>query len=123
MSVERINLEAVNRIFTNQVKEKFTCVIKFYSNECQYCHDLADHYKEISQQFDDVSFFAYNTHEDPAEMQIEAMGMKLNGVPTLVLAQVGGRRPKKVVLSDPDEPHPETWYYPEDIINFIKKEK
>lgn len=114
--ITRLSEHALKNILTGKTKETFKCVIKFYSNKCQYCHELKDDYTNIAKQFkDDVYFFAFNTFEsDDLDNIIE-----INGVPSIAFVDVK-RSPKVSILDDPTEPSKHTWYHANDIVDFIK---
>ena len=123
MSVDRLTTLALDKILSGKVKEEATCVIKFYSNDCHYCHALAEYYKEIAEdeELSDVHFFAFNVYDNPS---IEKR-LKLNGVPTISIVQTttGKGEAKVRTMPDPDSPNEKTWYYVKDIKNFIQREK
>jgi len=114
--IERLSNVAFEKIIGGKIKERTACVIKFYSNQCHYCHALRKDYKQISSQFDGVHFFAFNVDSYP---RIEDV-IGINGVPTIALVKTG-RVTQVEILNDPDETHAETWYHPEDIIKFIEE--
>ena len=118
MPVERLNLKSLEKIFKNNIGEKTTCVVKFYSNQCRFCHALSDEYRKISNSFENVYFFVYNINDGPSIDHL----IQINGVPTISVVKTG-QRPYVSLLDDPETPHDEMWYYPQDIINFIQKEK
>jgi len=123
MSVDRLSTFALDKILSGQVKEQATCVVKFYSNDCHYCHALAEYYKEIAEEEDlsDVYFFAFNVGDNPS---IEKR-LKFNGVPTISVIQTteGKKKSKVKIMPDPDSPNEKTWYYAKDIRKFIEREK
>ena len=124
MGVSRISTTAIQKIMKGGLKDSdtTTVVIKFYSNNCHYCHALSDYFINISDdsQFEDVYFFAHNVDDDG----VVAEKLKLNGVPSIALFQTqGGRCTKTRVLADPEKPNDATWYTTKQIKNFIKKEK
>jgi|TARA_B100000282_G_scaffold219350_1_gene162729 thiol-disulfide isomerase/thioredoxin len=121
MPVNRISKEAIMKMRRGQVNvpDQTTCVIKFYSNGCHLCHALSSYYKDISDSYDDVMFFAYNVDDDE---EISDM-LNLNGVPSITMFKV--KQGKKAVirnLADPDNPNEETWFTSNQIKNFIDKE-
>jgi thioredoxin-like negative regulator of GroEL len=114
--IERLSHAAFEKIMNGKIKEGATCVIKFYSNECHYCHALRQDYKQISDQFEGVHFFAFNVDGYPHINSV----VDINGVPTIAFVKTG-RLPQIDILDDPEEKHGETWYHPEDIVSFIKE--
>jgi thiol-disulfide isomerase/thioredoxin len=121
MSINRITSAALDKILKGEVKEEATCVVKFYSNDCHFCHALADYYRELAEDetFENVHFFAFNIHDDENLQQ----KLKFNGVPTIsVITTDVDLAPKIRVMPDPDPPNNKTWYYANDIKEFIHKE-
>lgn len=123
MSVDRLSHGALNKILGGEVVQDATCVIKFYSNTCELCHNLKDYFEDISakEDFSDVHFFAFNVND---YQKIEKM-LNFNGVPTIsvVKAKPGSKKPKIRIMPDPDPPNEKTWYYANDINNFIERER
>ena len=103
MPVNRISKEAIVKMTKGQVNvpEQTTCVVKFYSNGCHLCHALSSYYKDISDKYEDVMFFAYNVDDDD---EISEM-LDLNGVPSITMFKVTkGRKAVIRNLADPDNP-------------------
>ena len=121
MSVTRITKPALDKIMGGRVKEPATCVIKFYSNTCDLCHNLQSYYEDIAgkEEYKDIHFFAFNVDEYPA---IEKL-LGFSGVPTLSLMKVGIPKKRIRILEDPESPHKLTWYRTKDITSFIDRER
>ena len=121
MSVDRLTLPALQKLVGGRIKEKATCVIKFYSNGCDYCHNLREYYEEISdeEEYSGMHFFAFNVDDYP---QIEKQ-LNLNGVPSIYLLKTGNKKLKLRSLQEPESPNEKTWYKVKDIKEFINKEK
>lgn len=121
MPVQKINKQALDKIVAGKVKEPATCIIKFYSNGCDMCHNLQPYYQAIADedQYDDLHFFAFNVDDYPP---IEKM-LGFNGVPTIFLLKVGIPRRRMRMLTDPEEPHKATWYSSKYIKEFIDRER
>ena len=124
MPVSRISSDAITKIMAGGVNtpEKTTVVVKFYSNECHYCHALSDYYIDISDEddYEDIYFFAHNVDDD----DVISEKLKLNGVPSIALFQTeSGRCLKTRVLDDPERPNDATWYTTKHIKDFINREK
>ena len=117
MKIARLSDAALENILKGKTKEPFQCVIKFYSNNCHYCHDLKEEYEKIADSFGNVHFFAFNTEKHP---NIDDL-ININGVPTIAFVKVK-KSPSVSILEDPKKPHDKTWYYSNDIIDFIKGE-
>ena len=116
MNIVRLSKNALKNVIEGKTQNQFKCIIKFYSNQCAFCHNLKDDYKKIAQAFEDeVYFFAFNTAEDPDLDEI----IKINGVPTIAFIDVR-KSPRISILDDPTEPNQTTWYDPEDIMNFVQ---
>ena len=120
MSVSRISTKALQKILDGGINsnDKTTVVVKFYSNNCHYCHALSDYYIDLAGEYDDIYFFAHNVDDDG----VISSRLKLNGVPSIGLFQThNGRCVKTRVLPDPPEPHEKTWYTIKYIKNFINR--
>ena len=118
MAVSRISTKAMQKIMDGGLKDtdKTTVVVKFYSNNCHYCHALSDYFINISDQndYEDIYFFAHNVDDDG----VVAEKLNLNGVPSIALFQTqSGKCIKTRILSDPDKPNDETWYTVKQIKN------
>ncbi len=120
MSVQKLSKSALDKIIAGKVKRPATCVIKFYSNGCDMCHNLQSYYEDIAKEekYKDLHFFAFNVDEYPP---IEKM-LGFNGVPTIFLLKVGIPHRRVRVLQDPDPPHRATWYTSGYIKEFIDRE-
>ena len=49
MTVRRLTRTALNKIVKGHVADDGFCVIKFYSNTCDLCHNFHDDYEEIAR--------------------------------------------------------------------------
>tara|TARA_Y100001973_G_C5166416_1_gene316431 strand:- start:1143 stop:1508 length:366 start_codon:yes stop_codon:yes gene_type:complete len=121
MPVNRISEKALTKLVQEQIEEDALCVIKFYSNECDYCTALHDYYVDIAEANEDesVHFFAFNVADSG---NLDSL-IKINGVPTIISVKTGLLKPRIRILADPDPPNKQTWYYSKDIQQFIDKEK
>jgi len=102
------------------IEEHALCVVKFYSNGCEYCTALHEYYVDIadSNEENNIHFFAFNV--DDVE-NLESI-IKINGVPSIASVKTGLIKPRVRVLEDPDPPNKNTWFYSTDIKNFIERE-
>ena len=119
MKVARLSKAALQKILQGKVDDEATCLIKFYSNGCHYCHELQELYTELAGNYEDIHFFAFNIGDYPQVEKI--IGFK--GIPTLCLIKTGTNVPTRRVMPDPKTPHKKMWYHPKDIKKFIEKEK
>jgi len=123
MPVKRLSPKALEQLLDGRTREAATCVVKFYSNTCDMCHNLKEYYETLSedQDYSDLYFFAFNI-ADRASVQEE---LQFKGTPTIALLQVPStpQKPRIRVMPDPEEPNQQTWYKIKDIRNFIEKEK
>jgi len=119
--VERLSLFALKKIIAGQTTQPATCIIKFYSNSCDYCHNLHEYYKDLALSYDDINFYAFNVDDHPSIEQ----ELRFNGVPTIfaVRIQKPHKKVKIRILEDPERPNKHTWYYINGIKSFIEKEK
>ncbi len=81
MDIVRLTPGALHKILSGHITERATCVVKFYSNDCPYCHHLKDYFQLIAneEQYSDLLFFAFNVGDYPA---IEAQ-LNFHGVPPI----------------------------------------
>jgi thiol-disulfide isomerase/thioredoxin len=120
MKVERISFKALKAILNGEIREEATCIIKFYSNECKYCHALRGYYEELASSYDDVYFFAFNTGDTTALERY----IQVEGVPSIVLVQNTERhKPVVHLIDEPTNPNDHTWYRVSDIRRFIERHK
>ncbi len=123
MSVNRISAQGLEQIINNRVLSPVTCIIKFYSNGCHLCHNLQEYYVDLSDRYEldpKIVFYAYNVDDDPS---VEKR-LKFDGVPTIVAINPDPDAPPKkraqcMILEEPEEPHPKTWYKVKNIKEFI----
>ncbi len=122
MAVDRISERALRKLLKERIEDDALCVVKFYSNTCDYCSALHGSYVDISDEYDDgggVHFFAFNIADTENLDEI----IKLNGVPTILSVKTGLLKPRIRVLEDPSTPHKQMWYHTTDIRNFIEGQK
>ena len=123
MPVNRISEHALQKLLKEKINEEALCVIKFYSNGCEYCHNLQEYYHALASSYEEDSsniyFFAFNV-DDVGD--IDDL-IKLNGVPSIATVKTGLLKPRVRMMADPDPPNKSTWYYSNDIKEFIEKEK
>ena len=119
MKIKRLSKSSLQNILKGKITEEATCVIKFYSNGCHFCHKLKDRYEEVSEAFPDVHFFAFNIGDYPSiQKQLE-----FRGVPTISLINAGSVKPDVKLMPEPKKPDKTTWYTIDNIKNFVEKEK
>tara|TARA_R110000824_G_C15209998_1_gene676500 strand:+ start:805 stop:1167 length:363 start_codon:yes stop_codon:yes gene_type:complete len=114
--VNRISPRSLKQLVEGKVTEKVKCVVKFYSNECHLCHNLKEYYDEISTEYDDVHFFAFNVGDDHSFED----RLKFNGVPSIFMFDIDPPAMKIARLADPETPHEHTWYTVNAIKSFIE---
>ncbi len=120
MKVERLSFQALKKILNGSIRETATCVIKFYSNDCHYCHALKEYYEDLANTYEDIYFFAFNTGDTSAVDRL----IKISGVPTIALVRShAGGTPIIRILEEPIKPNDHTWYRSSDIKNFIERHK
>jgi|TARA_Y100000310_G_scaffold81315_1_gene77907 thiol-disulfide isomerase/thioredoxin len=119
MKIKRLSKSSLQNILKGKITEEATCVIKFYSNGCHFCHKLKERYEEVSEAFPDVHFFAFNIGDYP---QIQKQ-LEFRGVPTISVVNAGPTQPDVKLMPEPKKPDKTTWYTIENIKNFVEKEK
>jgi|ETNvirnome_2_300_1030623.scaffolds.fasta_scaffold02472_6 thioredoxin-like negative regulator of GroEL len=116
MNIVRLSKNALKKVVEGKTENQFKCIIKFYSNQCEFCHNLKKDYQKIAEAFEnEIHFFAFNTAEHPELDDV----IKINGVPTIAFIDVR-KNPRISILKDPKKPNAKTWYDPEDIMNFVE---
>jgi hypothetical protein len=117
--VERISLTGLNKILDGQTIGVRTCVVKFYSNNCDYCHNLQGYFKDISEikNYENMHFFAFNIADGPRITK----RLKLSGVPTICLIKTKPPKSQIIILDEPEQPHEHTWYRSKEIQDFIER--
>jgi thiol-disulfide isomerase/thioredoxin len=119
MAVSRLNRRNLMQIMSGEVKEPHNVVIKFYGQNCHLCHALRDQFVDISNEYDDVHFYAFNM-EDGEGLE-KKFGFQ--GVPSICHVRTGGFKPIITFMEEPRNPHKETWYHPNEIRQFIQENK
>tara|TARA_Y100000310_G_C20519426_1_gene732907 strand:- start:514 stop:879 length:366 start_codon:yes stop_codon:yes gene_type:complete len=117
MTVKRISAKSLNDILNGNTTKPVTCMIKVYSNECNYCHNLKEYFEDIAQKYKDIYFYAFNIADD---LGLENR-LGFNGIPTIIKVQADPPNAKVNILGDPDRPNKLTWYRSKDIKNFIEE--
>jgi thiol-disulfide isomerase/thioredoxin len=119
MSVTRINRKNLIQILEGKTNGSHEVVIKLYGTNCHLCHALKDLFVDISDQYDDLHFYAFNM-EDGKGLE-KKYGFE--GVPSICYVRTGGMKPVVRFLEEPKKPHKETWYHPTGIRIFIDKSR
>ena len=118
MPVSRTNRRNLEQILGGEVKEDHDVVIKFYGQNCHLCHALRDKFVQISDEYENIFFYAFNM--DDGEGLEKKYGF--DGVPSICHVRTG-TRPKIHFLEEPKKPHKETWYHATGIRMFIDKHR
>ena len=119
MAVIRIDRKSLEQILNGEVEDEHEVVIKLYGTNCHLCHALKPEYENISQKHNGVYFFAFNM-KDGKGLE-EKFGF--SGVPTVCYVKTGGKNTRVAFMKDPDKAHPQMWYRPEEIMEFIKNNR
>ena len=118
MPVSRISRRSLEQILDGKVAERHDVVIKFYGQNCHLCHALRDKFVQISDEYENIFFYAFNM--DDGEGLEKKYGF--DGVPSICHVRTG-TRPKIHFLEEPKKPHKETWYHATGIRMFIDKHR
>ena len=119
MPIQRLTPQALRKLLDGEVRQKATCVIKFYSNTCELCHNFHTDYVNISKDvsFKDLHFFAFNLADHPT-IDYE---LGFEGVPTIAVVSTSPQGlPAVEVCPDPPDPHPLTFLKPHHVKTFIR---
>ena len=119
MAVTRINRRNLLQILEGKVKDPHEVIIKFYGSNCHLCHALKDRFVEISDEYDDLIFYAFNM-ESGAGLE-KKYGFQ--GIPSICYVRTGGLKPVVRFMEEPKKPHKETWYHPTGIRVFINNNR
>ena len=119
MAVTRINRKNLIQILEGKTTGDHEVVIKFYGSNCHLCHALKDLFVEISDELEDLIFYAFNM-EDGARLE-KKYGFQ--GIPSICYVRTGGLKPIVRFMEEPKKPHKETWYHPTGIRIFIDKNR
>ena len=119
MAVYRINRHNLDQILGGKVDGEHEVVIKLYGSNCHLCHALKPKFVDISDEYEDVHFYAFNM-EDGNGLE-KKYGFE--GVPSICYVRTGGLRPNVRFMEDPAKPHKETWFEPTGIRIFIDKNR
>tara|TARA_B100000700_G_scaffold330406_1_gene456476 strand:- start:255 stop:623 length:369 start_codon:yes stop_codon:yes gene_type:complete len=117
--VKRLSKKALLTILSGKIKTPDSdCFIKFYSNGCPYCHELAPVIKEMEKKHGNgIYFFAFNVGDyDEIDKHLG-----IQGVPSIVFIKIRNNNAKVSILEDVHPPHPQLWYHPENIETFLKE--
>jgi len=118
MRVTRLSKGALTNLLEGKTSVPTTCVVKFYSNGCHYCHKLKEYYETIAEEHSDLHFFAFNI-QDATGIENE-LGFK--GVPTIIKVNTNSGPPQIEIIDEPHTPNEYTYYTSTDIKNFINGE-
>ena len=118
MPVSRISRRSLEQILGGKVAERHDVVIKFYGQNCHLCHALRDKFVQISDEYENIFFYAFNM--DDGKGLEKKYGFE--GVPSICHVRTGAR-PKIHFLEEPKKPHKETWYHSTGIRMFIDKHR
>mgnify|MGYP003119756834 CR=1 FL=1 len=118
MTVKRISSTSLNKLLNGNTIEPATCLIKVYSNDCNYCHNLKDYFEDIAQEYQDFYFYAFNIHDDRS---LENR-LGFQGVPTILKIDTTGDEANVNVLEEPEDPNELTYYKTSHIKQFIEED-
>ena len=90
MPVSRINSRNLDQILGGMVDGDHEVVIKLYGSNCHLCHALKPEFVDISDEYDDIHFYAFNM-EDGQGLE-KKWGFE--GVPSICYVRTGGLRPR-----------------------------
>ena len=68
-NIKRIDKKSLEMILDGEILIEHSVVIKFYGTHCHLCHALAPVYRSISDEHEDVLFYAYNMEHAGEEIE------------------------------------------------------
>ena len=117
MKVPRLSTNSLYKLLAGEVIEPAICLIKIYSNGCNYCHNLKEYYEDLAEKYEDIYFYAFNIGDD---LELEKR-LGFRGVPTIIKLNINLPQTQIKILHEPATPNQLTWYQSSDIINFIEQ--
>ena len=63
MPVSRINRKNLEQILGGKVNGNHQVVIKLYGSSCHLCHSLKPQFVDISEDYKDMYFYAFNMED------------------------------------------------------------
>ncbi len=120
--VKRLSIKSLTDIVNGKAYSNSTCVIKFYSNGCHFCHGLRRPYQMVAEDFflEDrrAHFFAFNIDDIHDLEQI----VQINGVPTIMVVKTKLNKPTIYLMPEPPDgqQNSKSWYPFQDLYKFIK---
>ena len=109
--MQKMSLKKLNDLFDGN--DRALLFVK--SDQCHLCHKFEPIVYSLERKYQgDIRFFiSSNEEEDVAE----ALAEQISGVPSVILFKSTGY----LVVPDPEEPEPDTWYTRHYIDNFLKE--
>lgn len=121
MAIGRLSIDSLKHILDGNTFMPVTCVIKFYSSNCKFCHGLRGPYDILEEYFRvkgiPLRFFAFNI-DDVGSLDST---IKIEGVPTIIMVKTTAEKTAQFhLMPEPGIPDPTTWYHIADVRDFIK---
>ena len=99
----------------NVIGKRQTCIVKFYSEGCHLCVNLAPLYEKLSSRYEDkVIFYKVSTVDETELSDI----FKMDGVPTIYFFHDGRYGEIPYPYDDPDE---STGYKEAGLVEYIEE--
>tara|TARA_Y100000310_G_C20392443_1_gene673465 strand:+ start:41 stop:373 length:333 start_codon:yes stop_codon:yes gene_type:complete len=109
--MQKMSLKKLNDLFSGNAR----ALLFVKSDHCHLCHKFEPIVYSLERKYHgDIRFFVSSDEE---EVVAEAVAEQINGVPSVILFKPDGY----LVVPDPVEPDPHTWYTREYIDNFLKE--
>mgnify|MGYP003666202860 CR=1 FL=1 len=67
-NVTRIDNKSLKMILDGKITSNHSVIIKMYAPHCQYCHNLTSYYKDLSNEYENVQFMAFNMDDGDENM-------------------------------------------------------
>ncbi len=119
-NIKRIDRKSLEMIMDGEILKEHSVVIKFYGTHCHLCHSLAPVYRDISEEHENVLFYAYNMEHGGDELEAK---YGFDGVPTICHVRTGGVNTRIKFVPDPKPPNEDMWYHEPQLRKYIEQYK
>ena len=109
--MQKMSLKKLNELLLG--RQRALLFVK--SESCELCHQFESIIGFLEDKYiNNIEFFVASGEQEGV---VEVLEKEINGVPSIILFKPTGY----LVVPDPDEPDPDTWYTREYIEKFLKE--